>query len=295
MKTDTKVESTPIEDATPQEPTVKPKFPSPFPKTDEVTPPVEDKVEEKVVDSKKPSEEPVIEPVSEYLELKDFSEKLVKVKVDGVETEIPLKDVIKGYQTDKHLSQKGQKLADEFKRIQEMQIQPVSVANEALVSDDSGIDEFTDPLVAEQAKRIKALEDKISGLNSVVEPLQYERTKAKMDAEFKAQGFDDFMSRIPEIERRILDLPIDQQVAYNSEWGFKSIYKDMKLSEMQEALKKPSTSIAEEHPSPTLVPIEGAGGSPSGTNEFESRYKNELKHAKQTGNFKDLIALKYAE
>jgi len=298
MKTNEKVESTPIQDATPQEPVVKPKFPSPFAKADEVTPPVEEKVDEKsekVEDNKTPETEPK-ESVSEYLSLEDFADKLVKVKVDGQESEISLKDVIKGYQTDKHLSQKGQKLAEEFKRLQDMQIQPPVATNSSLVQDTPELDEFADPQVVEQAKRIKELEDKINGLNTVVEPLKYERIKANIDAEFKAQGFDDFMAHIPEIESRVLNLPIDKMGIYNTEWGFKSIYKDIKLEEMKATLEKSAEpKISDERPTPNLVPIEGAGGSPSGADNFESQYKSGLKRAKQTGDFTDLIKLKYAK
>lgn len=57
----------------------------------------------------------------EYLDLSQISGKLVKLKVDGVEMDVPAEEVFKNHQLDRHLTQRGQSLAEQERVLKEMQ------------------------------------------------------------------------------------------------------------------------------------------------------------------------------
>ena len=84
--------------------------------------PVKAKEPEKAIEQPKETEKPS-EP--DYLEFEKLADRKIKAKIGGVEKEITVKDLLKGYQTDQYLTQKGQKIAEEFR-----QLQTVKASNE---------------------------------------------------------------------------------------------------------------------------------------------------------------------
>lgn len=64
------------------------------------------------------ADDPSTLPADVY-NLDDFDEFKVNVKIDGVDTPVSIQDLVKGYATDQHLSQKGRELGDARKALDE--------------------------------------------------------------------------------------------------------------------------------------------------------------------------------
>ncbi|MDI6788312.1 MAG: hypothetical protein QME51_08070 [Planctomycetota bacterium] len=199
----------------------------------------------------------------EYLDIQDFGEKKVKVKIDGIEAEIPFKDVVKGYQTEQYLTRKGQTLAEERKRLQEAAVSPPAIHSD---------DEYIDPLMAQEVKSLKrdleAMKEINRAITSDIMPLRYERNVNMIDNEMKAEGLTDFKEKLPEIESMIKAMPPEKIETYDTIDGFKALYKSLKLQELVKKQasttdKQNKQNAADVRPNPRVVPIE-SGSSPSG-------------------------------
>ena len=90
----------------------------------------------------KPSED-------EALTLDSLKGKKVKVKIDGVEKVVNAEDLWKGYQTDQHLSQKGQKIGEDLRalaveraRLATLQTPPPKVEVPAILADNPWAEEM---------------------------------------------------------------------------------------------------------------------------------------------------------
>ena len=138
---------------------------------DEVkTLPAENK-EAEVKDEQETKKEVVETPAPkepEYLDVQGFGDKKVKIKVDGVEREIPFKDVVKGYQTEQYLTRKGQMLAEEKKKLHEPPPPPLHTK-----------EDYLDPLMADEierlSKELKTVKEYNEATISELAPIRYER------------------------------------------------------------------------------------------------------------------------
>lgn len=212
--------------------------------------------------------------VPEYLDTQEFGDKKVKVKVDGVEMEIPFKDVVKGYQTDQYLTQKGQKIAEERKRQE--------IPKPEFVPDD----EYIDPMAA---KHIKELQEELHrvkeneyGISLELAPLRYDRTMTAIDTKMKQEGFADFKDKLPEIEKILFAMPPDKMAIYDNQQGFEFLYKNLKLGEFKKASEE-KPKKPDERPKPKVIPIESSS-SPSG-GESNNEKTKAFDKAKATGDW----------
>jgi len=296
-----KERSTPEEGTTPQEGTTRRLFPERFAKQDESTeaPPEEAKEEEKAEEPKSEPEQETetrdekgrfkeAEAEPEYLSLEDFGEKMVKVKIGGEEKEIPLRDAIRGYQTDQHLTQKGQKVAEEYRKLQEMRAEsPKKESAPSSEDDNEALDYFGEdeesPIVKALKQEIEGLKEQFTSVSSVIEPMKLENSLKGIDEKLREQGYEDFLEHRGEIQRRILDMPMEQQVEYDTEQGVISIYKDIKLEELNKELKSGKSEVPDKRPTPKKVSVEGGDGSASGADDNVSRRKKLISQAKESG------------
>jgi hypothetical protein len=242
------------------------------------------------------------EPGGEYIDLSTLADKKVKVKIGGVEKDITLRDLQKGYQTDQYLTQKGQTIAEQYRQLQ-AQAKPeqpkAAHVPQATIPDDDFTREYIKPFADKQETAISALQQEIERLKSITQPMEYQNNLSKVDHDMKAAGYDDFMQYVPKITESILNMPVEQQVAYDTDWGFKSIYKDIKLAEMKEVLSKSKTEtkLPDQRPKPRVVNVESGGGTPTGNDDTTSIYNAALEKAKQSGRMQDFaraIELKYS-
>lgn len=250
--------------------------------------PTEDKGTE-IANSQASKKEEVAAPLEtkspEYLDIQDFGDKKVKVKVDGVETEIPFKDVVKGYQTERYLTQKGQMIAEEKKKLQETAIPPTVHSD----------DDYIDPLMVEKMrgleKKLEVAEETIKMAVSELTPIRYERNLSVIDSEMKTEGLTDFKEKVPEIEKIIRAMPPDKAETYDTIDGFKFLYKNLKLQELvkKQAGTTEKHTNADVRPTPKVVQIE-SGSSPSGgaTSKAAEREKA-LTLAKKSGDWTDFM------
>lgn len=320
MKTDAKTESTPAtqvetgkQEESNQNGTTGKLFPD-FVKTAEPkvkAQPVETKEnEEKPKESEATETKPKVEtePEPEYLTLEAFADKKVKVKIDGEEKEITYRDLIKGYQTDQYLTRKGQRVAEEYRQLQTAKAVPKEIPSKNLSTatqpeEDEFYREYIKPHVVRQSAEMEALRSELKTelvrLQGVTGPIQYQNNVKKVAADMKTDGYDDFLKYVPEIENRILNMPVEQQATFDTDWGYKSIYKDMKLAEFRAAMSKPAskpivTVPVEGRPVPKLVTIEGGGGGSAAIDDSASQYEATFKNAKLTGDFTEVLRLKGA-
>ena len=211
-----------------------------------------------------------------YLDLQDSGDKKVKVKIDGVETEILLKDVVKGYQTEQYLTRKGQALAEERKKIQ------------GVIPPTHSKDDYLDPLMLEKMESLEgevaAMKEREQATISELAPLRYERSLRGIDSEMKAEGLTDFREKLPEIEKILLAMPPDRAEVYDTVDGFKSLYKSIKLQEFTK--KQAGTTInSDMRIKPKVVPIESSSSPSGGVASTNAERDNAMALAKKSGNW----------
>lgn len=287
----------PQDDGTPTEAT-----PAPEPEAEEKEPPVQARPrDEKGKFVAQKAAEPEAEADDEYLQIEALAKKKVKLKVGGQDSELTISDLIRKVQTDQYLTQKGQKLAEEYRQLQALKAereQPKAQAPQATLPDDDFTREYIKPFAEQQNGTIEALKAELEGLKTIVAPVQYQNNLTKLDAEMKAQGYDDFLKYENEIKNRIYEMPVEQQVAFDTPAGFVSLYKDIKLAEYREALSKSKTEtkLPDQRPKPKLVSVESGGGTPTGNDDTLSLYKAAFQKAQQSGRTQDwqeVVRLKY--
>lgn len=275
--------------------------PSPVVAQKAAEPPVKSRDESGKFVSQKINPEPSSD--SEYLLMEALGDKKVKVKIGGEEKDITLRDLQKGYQTDQYLTQKGQRLAEEYKALQATKAKPepsrvMPLETKATEPDDEFYREYIKPSVDRQMSEIDVLKQELNRLKAVTGPLEYQSNLAKVASAMKEQGYDDFLKYESEIRQKIYAMPVEQQVAFDTDAGFISIYKDIKLAEYKQAISQQSgTKLPDQRPTPKIVNIEGGGGSPSGTDDSMSKLNMARKKAQESGRMKDWAAyteLKYS-
>lgn len=229
----------------------------------------------------------------EYIPVESLANKKLKIKVNGEEKELTFSEALRNIQTNEYLTQKGQKLAEEYRQLQAMKAHPeqtkAASVQHANIPDDDFTREYIKPYADNQDIKITALQQELERLKSIAGPLEYQNNLGKVDADMKRAGYDDFMQYVPKITETILNLPIEQQMAYDTDWGFKSIYKDIKLSEMKEALSKSKTpsSLPDQRPKPKMVSVESGGGTPTGNDDRLSHLTALKDRASQSGSTRD--------
>lgn len=235
------------------------------------------------------AKEPKPDESLEFLNLGEISDKKVKVKIDGEERVITYNDLVKGYQTDQHLSKKGKALAEKEKALKDREVQPNPLPAEETVADEIYGDELK-PLKEE----IADLRNQLKNIAPVIGDIRYQEDLKVLDGQMKEEGFDDFMKFVPKIEMEILEKPIEEQPQFKTFEHYSAKFKDYKLKELRDAHKekdKPNLN-PEERPKPNLVSIEGGGGAPTGTPADPAKMAKLMVEAGETGDWEKVLAEK---
>lgn len=238
----------------------------------------------------KPAEAPKVLTVDE------LGDQLVKVKIDGVEKEVPFRDVLRGYQTDQHLTAKGQKIAKEKQDLESMKRQTGGAQPPAQPTQVQEVDpllEVLQPYIKPFQEKISQLEKTLEDVAIVTKPALYQANLHKVDTYLKGQGFDDFMAYVPKIESHILSLPEEEQAQYDNQFAYIDLYKTQKLRE-KVATPPQTPRHVDQRPAPPVTKIESVSGTPTGTDDFQARYKTAFERAKETNDWTEVLKLKGA-
>lgn len=233
---------------------------------------------------------------ADYLNLEEMSGKKVKTKIDGIDGEVSLEELVKGYQTNKHLSQRGQELGAQRLAITEQQkridetlakveggtIPQAQIPTAPLGFDPEMLDDTSKAAFAMQANQIQALTDTVNTFATSMQGVQVDQQLKQIDSVLKAENpeFHDFMAKIPEIENAILSMAPEMQAEYGTSVGYMNIYKSLKFQEVQGG-----KSGVDERATVTLTPIESGSGLATGADT-----SNNAEYQKQFGNLKDAAA-----
>ncbi len=263
---------------------------------EEATPAVEGSVEvtgeAPTIETEKVAEEPSKEPAStepEYLSPEDFGDKQFKLLIDGKEEVVTFKDAVRRIQTDKSLTQKGQKIAEEFRQLQALKNTQPKPGEVIAPRDDVVVDEYAEQPSADMRAmqtQVDSLTKIVSGLNSTLAPTVYDQELKRVDTYLKSKGRDDFMKYVPEVEKHVISLPVEEQASITAD-GYIRIYQDLKIKELEaKATQPPEPTKGENRPTPKVVKVEG-GGSPAGADDAQSQYRAAFKKAQQSEKMAD--------
>lgn len=247
--------------------------------------------------TKEPDEEPEKKdtPAPKYLTPEEHGDEMVKVKIDGKEMDVPFRDLLRGYQTDQHLTQKGQKIAQEKQTLEEIKRQfgDKTPAQPATPEEVDPLTAILQPYIVPFQQKIADLEKKLENVSVVTAPAQYQANLKRLDGTLKGQGFDDFMAYVPKIENYVKSLPEEDQPKYDNSIAFIDLYKTMKLKDTMSGNGKPPKG-PDERPTPPVVKIEPANGTPGDTGEYQAKYKAAFDTARETGDWSEVLRLKGA-
>jgi hypothetical protein len=261
---------------------------------------------------------PTIQPtVPVYLKPEELTGKMVKLKVDGIEQDVPAETLIKTTQLERHLNaqlmnlaQERKSLEDEKRRIQSM---PPPVPEVKKI-----------PEPSKKGSEMEALEAHIAQMQAEMVALQRTMIPAIQEAGIKRVekmvkdkiGSEDFRTYFDKIRDSALEQMANPDVAndanarryYDSDAYYFEKYKEMKLKEL---MTKPSTPAPSPN-APVLVTPQGSpvvltnSGQPVSIPAFESssgvpsreglngnwaaRAQSAFDNARQTGRTEDWVA-----
>ncbi len=242
------------------------------------------------VETPKEKAAPVPDPQTpESLDLQAFGDRMVKVKIDGQEMEVPFREVVKGYQTDQYLSRKGQRIEGERQRLKETRIAPAPYVSQETqpAPPDDPLYEVVKPYLEPLQRQLAQAEVTIGTLSNLAAPVQYQQNLKGLDGELKKQGFTDFNDYVPKIEAELSGMSEEGQKLYDTRQGFETLYLRMKMQE------KTKTINPDARPQPKLLPINQveSGSPPSNIDDSSSQDKKLFEQATASGDIRDWAKL----
>lgn len=247
-----------------------------------------------------------VEPTAEEFDLEDYFAKQgiplekvkVKTKVDGKEESLSFLEMKKNVQLKRHLDQAGQELgrqrleAKEALKAIEQERQKFQQVPAVADPDQTNVPSNSEPYNARLEREIAELKAQMSGLNPVI----YDVNRQTVAKELKAEGHDDFIETLPEIEAYLVTVK-DPALAnyYDTTEGVKEVFRQIKLKKMMENQKAPAPTPKAplEKKQPPIQKIDG-GSQPSSIGSVDdwSATQNELLNKwKRTKDTRDLQAL----
>jgi hypothetical protein len=239
---------------------------------------------------------------------------MVRLKVDGVEMTLPVKEALKNIQLERHLTIQGQKLAQERAALEAER----AALRQAPAQPKAGEPATPSaPKASPEAERIAALERQLQDLNASLAPQRFQTGLNRLAERAKQEyGTTDFLEYAPKIQAFVDGELAKPEVAANpsalqaldSQAFWYSKYQEMKLRDVLAGVKPaasvltPSAVIPAQAPvvapagttvvmdrnnRPVVVPIvEGSTGVPSRTDQetdWQTRYNAALTAAQKTG------------
>lgn len=248
---------------------------------------------------------PAPAPTREYLDVNQISDRWVKLVVDGVETEMQIKDAVKSIQLERHLTQRGQALAEQEKTLREIRSEllthqpPARPAADDPNNPDPGLSD--DPKLAKLEKQLMETQRQLQEVQVATKDVRVKKAMEGIHAQVQAvTGYDDFMVYFPEIQRIARSKCVDperptaqESQLYDTPMFYQATYMQLKMKDLA-AGKSPTASAPA--PAPAAAPsrgpdyrpvpdIEGAGGAPRTTasDDWQLRYDAAFDLAVETG------------
>jgi hypothetical protein len=230
-----------------------------------------------------------------------------KVKVDGEEKEISYDELVKGYQLNETIAQRGQKLGAERQAnaTERTELEALRAEVKAMTQGVTGgvqqtqpqqipgidydmLDEATrqalDAVQATHSQEMAQVNQTLQRISAGIQPMQVEQEYRRIANDLKTANpaHNDFLDKVGEIENAILTLPPERQAEYGTPLGYMNIYKDIKAKEFQ-------AQTPGEAPTPSLVPrTESGTGVPSGVDGEASKRVKLFANAKEASSLKDI-------
>lgn len=231
-----------------------------------------------------------------YLNIEDFKDSLVKLKVDGVEEEATFADIVRRVQMDQHITKKGQRVSEEEKQLRERERQlsereKVAIEMLASLKTENTPDPVEDSIVKDDPKvmrlesELRETRNFLKSLQEEMNPFLLEQRIARASNRVKESlGMEDFKDYREKIRERLASLPPESARQLDNEEGWISTYKDIKLRELQEKISaKKEESRPMERPVPQIVPVE-SGKSASRNDivdDFQAKKKSLFEKARR--------------
>lgn len=257
-------------------------------------------VEPPKTEAQKEEPKPEVKQGPKYISPEEFADHLLKLKVDGVEEEATFADVIRRIQTDKHLTNKGQRLSEMEKSLREEK--SVLAEREKLIAEiianqskppkeEDALDSIIkdDPYVKRLEAEMQAMRQSLEDLNQQTAPTRLNAAIERVDKYAKdALGLTDFKDYQEKIREHLLSLPIEQARSLDNEAGWLGVFKDLKIRELVAKANEPKPEIkkpepkSDDRPAPAIIPIESGSGVSKGFSDDEtSKYRSLLETAKK--------------
>lgn len=254
-----------------------------------------------------------------YLDLSKLPDgTMVRIKVDGVETDVLAKDALKNVQLERYLTQKSQELARERAALE---AERAAMRQAPAVPKGPETPPPPVPAKAPEDTRFARLEAELAAMRAIVAPQQFQSGLNFLAEKAKTElGATDFLEYAPKIKAFVdaeLAKPevaanpsVLQQLDSQAFWYGK--YQEMKLRDVLSGAKPaapvltPSsiiqpvapvlapagtTVIMDRNNNPVVVPmVEGSTGVPSRTSpdqDWQARYQAAFEVAQKTGRTED--------
>jgi len=285
---------------------------------EEAKPAEESKSDQKAEETTAKAEETIPAKTEEadqpqMIDMDSFGDNLVKTKVSGVESDVKMKDLVRSYQTDSYLTQKGQRLAQQEKQLAEKakKLEAKSVveskpAEEEISEESKWVRSEIQPELAKRDQQIADLQKQLEGIQRSTQDVAYESMLTRADKSIKSKKtgedgspvFDDFKDYVPKIESFIASLPEDQQSMMLNDMGYISVYNEMKMSDLvtgkNNTSKKQVKPNAEVRPKPNLkkIPVvESGSGTSTGAGDENASYEKAFEKATKSGRTEDWMSV----
>jgi hypothetical protein len=255
-----------------------------------------------------PAETPPVEPkAEEFLNIENLQGKKVRVKVDGIEMDVPAETLLKNYQIEAHLNRKGQRLNDQERALREIQ-QSLNKPKLNETQEEIPAEEETSAM-ASIRRELEETKAALQQVSRVTAKIAYEEGINSIDQHVKATlGFDDFKAHVPKIQEfvksQLLDPsnPTREEIAlYDSPGFYVQKYQEMKLRELQK--QAPAKVVAPVTPAPKLgkiTEVEPGSGSRAETEteslnvQYQKAYARAIKEGSEEA-WMEVMRLKRAK
>jgi hypothetical protein len=210
-----------------------------------------------------PAAQPPTAPV--YLDIKELTGKMVKLKVDGIEQDVPAESLIKTNQLERHLNTRLMEVAQEAKKLEDERRALRSQPQPPMVQPPIGDQNKKEP-APKKTSEVEFLEARLAQLEQVLQPTILESGLKRMDAEVKARtGADDFMSYAPKIQELVNaermkpenQNPQAQTILQSSGFWYQQ-YQDLKIKALTAKLSAPTPTTPTNPTAPVLQTQQGA-------------------------------------
>lgn len=202
--------------------------------------------------------------VPSYLKTDEMTGKMVRVKVDGIESDVPAESLVKNYQLERHLNAQLINLAEERRKLESDRMTLIQKPNIPIPEIKPGKEVPKTPEVSALEVRLAQMQAQMEGLQASLVPQIQEAGIKRVERMAKERlGTDDFRSYFERIKAEanteaskpeLANNPQARQWFDSPDFYFQK-YQEMKLKDL---ISKPSATIPANPNTPALVSQTGA-------------------------------------